>query len=81
MHRAALPGNPGIPELYRKRLTVRKICKILLSKKIKLTLFCNFFSFTYKMTEWMRLVLEMKEKHHCSLKEAMHLAKRVYKKK
>ena len=42
MHRAALPGNPGIPELYRKRLTVRKICKILLSKKRKIDFVFNF---------------------------------------
>ena len=33
------------------------------------------------MTDWMKLVMEMKNKHKCSLKEAMKKAKAVYKKK
>ena len=33
------------------------------------------------MGEWMKLVMEMKKKHKCSLKEAMAHAKKVYKKK
>jgi hypothetical protein len=32
------------------------------------------------MSEWMTLVMQMKKKHNCSLKEAMVHAKRVYKK-
>jgi hypothetical protein len=31
--------------------------------------------------EWMNLVMQMKNKHKCSLKEAMKYAKAVYKKK
>jgi len=30
------------------------------------------------MTAWMDLVMEMKAKHNCSLKEAMVYAKKVY---
>jgi hypothetical protein len=33
------------------------------------------------MTDWMKLVMEMKNKHKCSLTEAMKKAKAVYKKK
>ena len=32
------------------------------------------------MNAWMTLVMKMKEKHKCSLKEAMAYAKKVYKK-
>lgn len=31
-------------------------------------------------TEWMKLVMQMKAKHKCSLKQAMAYAKKVYKK-
>jgi hypothetical protein len=34
-----------------------------------------------KDTDWMKLVMEMKNKHKCSLKAAMNKAKAVYKKK
>ena len=33
------------------------------------------------MTAWMTLVMSMKAKHKCSLKQAMVYAKKVYKKK
>ena len=33
------------------------------------------------MTDWMKLVMQMKSKHGCSLTEAMKLAKKVYVKK
>jgi hypothetical protein len=33
------------------------------------------------MTDWMKLVMQMKSKHRCSLKEAMVHAKKVYVKK
>ena len=32
-------------------------------------------------TEWMSLVMAMKKKHNCSLKEAMAFAKKIYHKK
>lgn len=32
------------------------------------------------MTDWMKLVMKMKEKYKCSLKDAMAHAKKVYKK-
>ena len=33
------------------------------------------------MTDWMKLVMQMKSKHGCSLKQAMAHAKKVYVKK
>jgi len=30
------------------------------------------------MSEWMQLVMQMKQKHNCSLKDAMKKAKAVY---
>ena len=33
-----------------------------------------------ELTPWMKLVMEMKAKHNCSLKEAMVYAKKEYKK-
>ena len=33
------------------------------------------------MNEWMTLVMKMREKHKCTLTQAMGFAKKVYKKK